>query len=165
MARTRDARVTASGSEPKARRGRLDERAWADVLRAAKVAREAGVALTVHGVHVAPFPLKQPKGQDKHKMHKTPKTPVVGGDSSSPRPPSKRQQKQAQRLEEFHEKKRQANVAAKVAAGVPHEVAVAAVAREEQKRIEAIAKSRAEARADAARPAPTASNGANQMQE
>jgi hypothetical protein len=98
-------------------------------------------------------------------MHKMPKKPVVGGDSSSPRPPSKRQQKQAQRLEEFIEAKRQANVACKVAAGVPHEIAVAAVAREEQKRLEVIAKSRAEARADAAQPVPTAPDGADRMQE
>ena len=56
---------------------------------------EAGVALTVHGVQVAPIALKQPKGLSKHKMHKMPKKPVVGGDSASPRPPSKRQQKQA----------------------------------------------------------------------
>ena len=53
MADQRDARPTTSaGSSPTATRGRLSERAWADVRRAARLAREEGVQLTMHGISI-----------------------------------------------------------------------------------------------------------------
>ena len=46
---TRRANHAATASPATAKRGRLSERAWSDVLRAARIARAEGVALRVHG--------------------------------------------------------------------------------------------------------------------
>ncbi len=51
----RDARTinhAATASPATAKRGRLSERAWSDVLRAARIARAEGVALRVHGIEM-----------------------------------------------------------------------------------------------------------------
>jgi hypothetical protein len=162
----RDARDSFKAPSPStAKRGRLSERMWADVRVAARVARDEGVPLRVHGVDVLPIVQKQHK---KAKAHKTPqpKAEAAGGEGSEaacgeapPRPPSKRQQRQARRLEEFHEKKRKALLAAKIAEGVPQPLAEAAVAREEQKRLDEIAAARAaRASAEAAPHAPAHDN-------
>ena len=56
----RDARSAEAGPTPTAKRGRLNDRAWRDVRRAARIAREEGVSLRVHGVEVTGL-LKQLK--------------------------------------------------------------------------------------------------------
>ena len=49
---TRRANHAATASPATAKRGRLSERAWSDVLRAARIARAEGVALRVHGIAI-----------------------------------------------------------------------------------------------------------------
>ena len=49
---TRRANHAATASPATAKRGRLSERAWSDVLRAARIARAEGVALRVHGIEI-----------------------------------------------------------------------------------------------------------------
>ena len=149
-----------------ARRGRVSERVWADVRIAARVARDEGVALRVHGINVQPInTLKQHgKAVSKVPMPKAEaaqgKQATVPSDESSPRPPSQRKQRQARRLEEFHQRKRVAAVAEKVAAGVAPEVAKQQVARDEQMRLEVIAAAKAKAAsAEAAQAADSRENG------
>ena len=102
-----------------AMRGRLSERAWLDVRRAARLAREVpGVALRVHNVTVTGL-LKQQKVTPTllHKVQKkptesvAPTLPSAMVDKASPSPLNKRQQRSAQRLQEFQEKKRAARMA------------------------------------------------------
>ena len=51
MSRSRETRAGGTASaQPVATRGRLDERQWRDVHRAARIARATGVTITVHGV-------------------------------------------------------------------------------------------------------------------
>ena len=104
----RDAAVNAST----ARRGRLSEREWADVERAARLARKTGVMLKVHGVHVTGF-LKQ-KEVAKTTAHKVlqpqadaavPQAPPTRGSETPPPSLSKRQQRSQQRLQEFQQQK------------------------------------------------------------
>ena len=49
---TRRANHAATAPPATAKRGRLSERAWSDVLRAARIARAEGVALRVHGIEI-----------------------------------------------------------------------------------------------------------------
>ena len=49
---TRRANHAATAPPATAKRGRLSERAWSDVLRAARIARAEGVALRVHGIAI-----------------------------------------------------------------------------------------------------------------
>lgn len=113
MADANRAATTAKGSPPTAKRGRLSERVWADVVRAARLAREDGVTLTVHGVKVDGK--RKPLRESKTHMHKGKKKladaamqtlPSEAGGEAPPPPLSKKQQRSAQRLREFQEKKR-----------------------------------------------------------
>ena len=109
----RDARSAEAGPTPTAKRGRLNDRAWRDVSRAARIAREEGVSLRVHGVEVTGL-LKQ-QWVAKRCVHVAKQQPAesaaskqasaAAGDSSQPQL-SRRQQRSAQRLLEFQEKKR-----------------------------------------------------------
>lgn len=168
------------GKAPSAKatkRGWVSERGWIDVNRAARCVKEHDVVIRVHGMTILPKALKQPNDKDvtKHKVHKAgadavraPKAPPVARGASPPRPPNGRQKQRAQRLLDFQEKKRKAAIAEKVAAGVDEAVAAAAVAREEQKRLDARSAARAaQAGADAvlpAQPSPEASSGATRME-
>ena len=49
---TRRANHAATAPPATAKRGQLSERAWSDVLRAARIARAEGVALRVHGIEI-----------------------------------------------------------------------------------------------------------------
>ena len=128
-----------------AKRGRLSERAWANVVRAARVVREEGVAVKVHGIEVYGLPLKQHKLTPcrlGHKAQKKPAEPAAptlpsatAGDAP-PKPLTTRQQRSAQRLMEFQEQKRAAAVQELVAKGCELSVAQAKVARLERKRLE-----------------------------
>ena len=51
---TRANRAVAASVPSAAHRGRLDANAWQDIRRAARLAREQGVSLTVHGVLINP---------------------------------------------------------------------------------------------------------------
>ena len=126
---------------------------------------------------ILPKALKQPNNKDvtRHKVHKAgadaalaPKVHAAARGETPPRPPSERQKLRAQRLLVFQEMKRKQAIADKVAAGVDEAVATAAVAREEQKRLDARSAARAaQAGADAvqpAQPAPEAPSGATRME-
>ena len=95
-ARSADATATA------AIRGQLNERQWHDVRVAARIVRDDGVSLKVHGVDIL-VPLRQCKGagvlQDQQRQMLEP-----GGES--PPPFSKRQQRSQARLMEFQRRKR-----------------------------------------------------------
>ena len=124
MAKTDATRAAAAakGSLPTAKRGRLSERMWADVRRAARIAREEGVTLRVHhgGVDITGV-LKQQAKAPRPLVHKAQKKPVEAAepilpsttaDETSPPTLSKRKQRSTQRLLEFQEKKRAALFAA-----------------------------------------------------
>jgi len=136
--------ATPQGSATTARRGRLSERAWADVRRAARLARAEGITLKVHGVEITGV-LKQPqvaKTRTKRKAQQRPaetaasEQPSTVADEASPPPLSKRKQRSAQRLLEFQEKKRAAML-------VRYEGRQDVVERLERKRLERIASSKA----------------------
>ena len=145
MAASRDARAAAdaTGSPAVTKRGRFNERVWADVRIAARVAREEGVVLDVHGIKITGM-LKQHKVnkvlrmglQQQQAEAAVPQQPSATSDEASPPPASKRKQRSAQRLQEFQEKKRVAAVAELVAKGCDLAVAQATVARDERKRLE-----------------------------
>ena len=111
--------VTASkGSPPAAMRGRLSERAWADVRIAAKLAREEGVTLKVHGIEVTGLlkqqkvhPVLRIKVQKKPTETVAPTLPSTTAADAAPPPMSTRQRRSQQRLLEFQEKKRAAAAA------------------------------------------------------
>ena len=93
-------------------RGRIAEREWRDIRRAARIARVEGVALKVHGVEVAALSIRKAPDKKANHLQKQPTDPVdppkqqdeAVGDT--PRPPTARQQHRAQRLREYQEKKR-----------------------------------------------------------
>ena len=143
--------ATPQGSATTAKRGRLSERAWADVRRAARLARAEGITLKVHGVEITGV-LKQPqvaKTRTKRKAQQGPaetaasEQPSTVADEASPPPLSKRKQRSAQRLLEFQEKKRAALVHELVSKGTELSVAQGIVARDERKRLEHVAAQRA----------------------
>ena len=146
---------SASGSPTTAAtRGRLSERAWADVRRAARLAREEGVKLCVHGVLVSPVLQKLqhrmiPGRRATHGRQQPAETAVqkqsmpTAVDEASPPALSKRHQRSAERLQEYQEKKRAALVAELVSKGTDSTVAHGIVARDERKRLEQIAARRA----------------------
>ena len=96
-----------------AKRGRRSERAWADVSRAADIARAKGVMVKVHGIEVMPLSLpfaRRPADLAERVVQKpadaaVPKQPSEAVDEASPPPLSKRKQRSAQRLMKFQEKK------------------------------------------------------------
>ena len=148
MAAKREAREASNArSLATGKRGRLSERSWADVRRAARIAREEGVALKVHGIEVT-GKLKQLSGAknvarkvlQKPAEPAAPAQPSAVSDEASPPPLSKRQQRSAQRLQEYQEQKRGAAVAELVAKGCELSIAQATVARLERKRLEERAK-------------------------
>jgi len=147
--------VAAKGSLPSAKRGRLCERTWADVRRAARVAREEGVKLRVHHrcvdiIGVLKQHTKVPckvvsKVQKKPTETVAPTLPSATAGEAPPPPLSKRKQRSAQRLQDFLERKRAAAVAELVAKGYRLEVVRGVVARAESKRLERIQAARAAA--------------------
>ena len=144
---TRRANHAATASPATAKRGRLSERAWSDVLRAAHIARAEGVALRVHGIEIynkrKPLKLKSKvcvaPGAEKPTETVAPTLPSTANGVKPPPPHSKRQQRSALRLQEFQEKKRAAAVQDFVTQGVDPVVAQEKVARLERKRLERIA--------------------------
>ena len=115
-------RDAATASLAAAKRGCRSERAWADVSRAADIARAKGVMVKVHGIEIMPLSLqparKKPavaaKVVQKPADAAVPKQPSEAVDEASPPPLSKRKQRSAQRLVKFQEKKRAAMRAAKL---------------------------------------------------
>ena len=114
---TRRANHAATASPATAKRGRLSERAWSDVLRAARIARAEGVALRVHGIEIynkrKPQKLKNKvlrREQKKPTETVAPTLPSTANGVKPPPPHSKRQQRSALRLQDFQEKKRAAAV-------------------------------------------------------
>ena len=109
-----------------------------------RIAREEpGVALSVHGVNATGL-LKQQKVQKMpHTVQKkttetvVPKLLTAKAGESSPSPLNKKQQRSAQRLQEFQEKKRATLVQELVSKGTELSVAQGIVARDERKRPEA----------------------------
>ena len=99
----------------------------------------------VHGIEVYGLPLKQHKQTPCRLVHKAQKKPVepaeptlpsaTAGDAP-PKPLTKRQQRSAQRLQEYQEKKRAAAVQELVDKGCELSVAQAKVARLERKQLE-----------------------------
>ena len=119
---TRRANDAARCSPATARRGRLSERAWADVRVAARVARETGVVLRLHGIEI--YNKRKPHKLEKEVVQQKQQKPVeaavlelpLATDGEAPPPPlSKRQRRSARRLQEFQEKKRAEFVAKSIA--------------------------------------------------
>ena len=142
---TRRANHAATASPATAKHGRLSERAWSDVLRAARIARAEGVALRVHGIEIynkrKPQKLKNKvlrREQKKPTETVAPTLPSTANGVKPPPPHSKRQQRSALRLQEFQEKKRAAAVQDFVTQGADPVVAQEKVARLERKRLERI---------------------------
>jgi hypothetical protein len=109
---------------PTAKRGRLSEREWVDVERAARVARSHGLTLKVHGVEFTGI-LKQNqvKKTTAHKVLQpqvetaVAQPPPTSGSETQPQSLSKRQQRSQLRLQEFQQKKQRRlarNMAVKV---------------------------------------------------
>ena len=99
-----------------AKRGRLNERQWADVDRAVRIARTGGVTLKVHGVEITGLRKLQPQvprqpGKVLHKPAETaapkePPPPAADDIVELPPPISKRKERSAQRLLAFQQQKR-----------------------------------------------------------
>ena len=143
--------AVAVGSLPTATRGRISERAWVDIRIAARIAREEGATLRLHGVEASPSVLKQHKQKAKaHKQQEPPKPVEAAGRGkpqttaveSTPAPLSKRKRRSAKRLLDFQEGKRKAAVQEFVSRGIDLSVAQMTVARAERKRLEQIADAR-----------------------
>ncbi len=104
-----------SARRPATKRGWLDARAWRDIGRAARLVREQGVSLVVHGVPIKPV-LEMPH-QEKMMMGKPcsqrqaeqePAQPVPQRHCAEKNEPSKRQRRSAERLEKYNNKKKRA---------------------------------------------------------
>ena len=107
--------AAASGCLAAAKRGRLSERQWADIGKAARIARAHGVQLTVHGITItaacskeqprfaadAAWPLQQQPAEPA-----APQPEPQKDEGNPPPPPSKKQRRSQQRLAEFQAKKR-----------------------------------------------------------
>ena len=143
---------------PAAMRGRISERAWVDIRRAARIASTAGVTLRVHGVEVSGTALMQRRMRTKMQctndvQSKVPAASVaapatrmeVCGEAPTP-PLSKRQQRSAARLLEFQEKRRDAEVQRTVARGGDLVYAHEKQQRAERRRLELIDRKRHETR-------------------
>ena len=153
MAANREVRAAVESSRAVARRGRYSERVWADVRIAARIAREEGVSLTVHGINIL-VQLKQLKKMNTRTAHKVQKQPTEAvapqkrqavSDEASPRLPSKRHQRSAQRPLDYQEKKRAELTAAEMAAtGQTYAAARLSVRQAEGARLEVIAQKRAQ---------------------
>jgi hypothetical protein len=110
---SREARAAdGTTAAPAAKRGRLNDRQWHDVRRAARLAREEGVTLSVHGVQIS-APKVQKKltpcslGQKQQAGCKQRAAASAATSEPAAQPqPSRRQQRSAQRLLEFQVHKR-----------------------------------------------------------
>ena len=100
-----------------AKRGGLGSKRWADIRQAARLARTEGVVLVVHGVEVSPFGVEPMCAQENlppnSQSHRRSDEREGRGQqameavaSARATSPSKRQQRSAQRLLVFQEKKR-----------------------------------------------------------
>ena len=109
-------RAAVKASSTTAIRGRFDERTWADVRRAAMIARDTGMALRVHGRCVDIIgELRQPAKMTVTKMepkkHTAPKTqaaatPPQEHEEASTPAVSNRKQRSRDRLQEFQQRKK-----------------------------------------------------------
>lgn len=109
-------RAAAASVQPTAHRGRLDANAWQDIRRAACLAREQGVSLTVHGVLINPVQQMPHQEESRTKGN----ADQVGMESGPPPPqdlrvaqaapnkPTRRQQRSAARLVEYNKKQKHA---------------------------------------------------------
>ena len=108
MSRSRETRAGGTASaQPVATRGRLDERQWRDVHRAARIARATGVTITVHGVVASTTPAGGQKAQSARLQRErlaAPQQPTQRAAGDSPPPLTRRQRRSAARLQEFQEK-------------------------------------------------------------
>ena len=108
MSQSRDSRAGGmSSARPAAMRGRLDERQWRDVHRAARIARATGVTITVHGVVASHTPAGGQKAQSARLQRErvsAPQQPAQRAAGDSPPPLTRRQRRSAARLQEFQEK-------------------------------------------------------------
>ena len=110
--------AAAERTPPTAKRGRIGERMWSDVRRAARLAREEGVQLRVRhdgsvdiiGVlkqHIKSTPGRVVnKVQNKSAEPVAPTLPSTTADDTSLPPPSKSKERSTRRLMEFNQKKR-----------------------------------------------------------
>lgn len=107
--------AAASGCLAAAKRGRLSKRQWADIGKAARIARAHGVQLTVHGITItAACSKEQPRfaADAAWPLQQQPAEPAVPqpepqkDEGNPPPPPSKKQRRSQQRLAEFQAKKR-----------------------------------------------------------
>ena len=91
---TRRANHAATASPAPAKRGRLSERCWADILRATRVVREEGVALRVHGIEIfnKRKPLKMKKKVPRQEQKKPTETvaPTLPSTANGDKPPPPR---------------------------------------------------------------------------
>ena len=110
---TRANRAAAAPVQPTAYRGWLGAKAWQDVRHAARLAREQGVSLVVHGVTISPV-LEVPHKEECRTKGRAGQTGTESGPSPLQEPraaqprPSKRQQRSDARLMEYKSKKQHA---------------------------------------------------------
>ena len=105
-----------------ANRGCINERQWSDIRRAAALAQEKGVRLTLHGVSVMPADSTHAGGSPQRATAEQAKAPRRANDDAQPpetrggvpsEAPSKKQQRDAQRLAEHRERQRVAPILAR----------------------------------------------------
>ena len=98
-----------------ANRGCINERQWSDIRRAAALAQEKGVRLTLHGVSVMPADSTHAGGSPQRATAEQAKAPRRANDDAQPpetrggvpsEAPSKKRQRDAQRLAEYRESQR-----------------------------------------------------------
>ena len=103
----------AASVRPTANPGRLGANAWKDIRHAARLAREQGVSLVVHGVTISPVQ-EMPHQEECRTKGKAGKMGTESGPSppqdlrAAQQAPSKRQQRSAARLAEYKHKKQHA---------------------------------------------------------
>ena len=105
-----------------ANRGCINERQWSDIRRAAALAQEKGVRLTLHGVSVMPADSTHAGGSPQRATAEQAKAPRRANDDAQPpetrggvpsEAPSKKRQRDAQRLAEHRERQRVAPILAR----------------------------------------------------
>ena len=105
-----------------ANRGCINERQWSDIRRAAALAQEKGVRLTLHGVSVMPADSTHAGGSPQRATPEQAKAPRRANDDAQPletrggvpsEAPSKKRQRDAQRLAEHRERQRVAPILAR----------------------------------------------------
>ena len=107
MSASRDPRAATDRSA--AKRGRLSQRQWEDVREGARIVKQSGVSLKVHGVEICFDPKKtftsfsSELGQQQQPRRRLSQS---SPQSSQPAQPTQRKQRSAQRLQDFQKKKR-----------------------------------------------------------